>query len=442
MNIWRQARDLGRRTPSTRNRYVDFLRACAIIVVVFGHWLAAAPYASDQGLEIVRMLGVAPWLHGLTWALQVMPVFFIVGGYANGASWEAATRDGRSYRAWLHSRMVRLVLPAVPLLLAWAAICALAGLSGLDHELGRNASRLALIPTWFLAVYLIVILLVPATLAAWRRYGLASFWIPVSLAVLVDAMAFGRGLDLLRWLNYAFVWIAIHQLGYLWRSHRADDPAVAAGWCMGGLAFLAFLVQVADYPVAMLTVPGAEFSNTRPPTVALVALAASQFGVIRLIESPVRKWLERPTPWAATIIVNGSIMTLFLWHSTVQVLMIGLAYALGGLGLGWEPGSSAWWMTRPLWLGAMLAALLPVATVFARFEHGARRVSGTGLRAAAQLAGALLLCLGIALLAWGGMSAPAAPWIRLFPAAIVVAGCVLVLAHGPLADESPPPGGA
>lgn len=432
MSIWRQARDLARRTPAHRNRYVDFLRACAIVVVVFGHWLAAAPYASDQGLEIVRMLGVAPWLHGLTWALQVMPVFFIVGGYSNGASWEAALRDGSSYRAWLHSRMVRLVSPAVPLLLVWATICIVAGMSGLEHEIGRNASRLALIPTWFLAVYVIVILLVPATIAAWRRYGLASFWIPVSLAVLVDAMAFGRGLELLRWLNYAFVWIAIHQLGYLWRSHRADDPAVAAGWCIGGLAFLAFLVQVADYPVAMLTVPGAEFSNTRPPTVALVALAATQFGVIRLLESPVRKWLENPAPWAATILVNGSIMTLFLWHSTVQVLMIGLAYALGGLGLGWEPGSSEWWISRPLWLSAMLAALLPVVALFARFEHGARKASGPGLSAATQVTGAGLLCLGIALLAWGGMSSPTFPWIRVVPAAILAIGAFLVLVRGPV----------
>jgi hypothetical protein len=400
------------------------------MVVVFGHWLAAAPYASDQGLEIVRMLGVAPWLHGLTWALQVMPVFFIVGGYSNGASWEAAVRDGRSYQAWLHSRLVRLVAPAVPLLLVWAGICVAAGLSGLAPELGRNASRLALIPTWFLAVYVIVILLVPATHAAWQKFGLASFWIPVSLAVLVDAMAFGRGLELLRWSNYAFVWIAIHQLGYLWRSHRADDPAVAAGWCLGGLAFLAFLVQVAEYPVAMLTVPGAEFSNTRPPTVALVALAATQFGVTRLLETPVRRWLERTTPWAATILVNGSIMTLFLWHSTVQVLMIGLAYAMGGMGLGWEPGSFAWWLTRPLWLGVMLAALLPVVALFSRFEQGARRASGPGLSAAAQVTGAVLLCLGIAMLAGGGMSSPGFPWIRVIPAATVAAGSVLVLAQG------------
>ncbi len=428
MRIWQQALDLARRTPAGRNRYVDFLRAVAIAVVVIGHWLAAAPYVSETGLEIVRMLGVSPWLHGLTWALQVMPVFFIVGGYANGASWEAARRDGVDYGVWLHGRLRRLVAPVVPLLLFWAALCLLAGWLGVDASLLRNASRLALIPTWFLAVYVIVVLLVPVTHAAWRRYGLASFWLPVSAAILVDALAFGRGLVALRWVNYAFVWVAVHQLGYLWRSGRADARAVAAAWCLAGLACLTFLVEVANYPVAMLTVPGAEFSNTRPPTVALVALAAMQFGVIALLQAPLRRWLERPVAWAATILVNGSIMTVFLWHSTVQVLLIGLAWALGGLGLGWAPGSGIWWATRPLWLVALFLALAPAVVLLARFEHGARRGGRARLPAAAQVAGALTTCLGIGLLAGGGMSAETVPWVRLLPLGFALGGSFVVLA--------------
>ena len=429
MSVWSQARALARSTPPKRNRYIDFLRACAILVVVIGHWLAAAPYASEEGLTIVRMLGVAPWLHGLTWALQVMPVFFIVGGYANGASWEAALRDHVPYRSWLHARLVRLMAPVVPLLLVWAGMCIVAGLAGAEPALIQNASRLALIPTWFLAVYLLVVLLVPLTHAAWRRYGLASFWLPVSVAILVDALAFGRGFAMLRWTNYVFVWIAVHQLGYLWRSQRADDPPLALGWCLGGLSFLVFLVLVANYPIAMLTVPGAEFSNTRPPTVALVALAALQFGIVVLFQQPLRRWLRRPIPWTATVLLNGSIMTVFLWHSTVQVLAIGSAYALGGVGLTWTPGSAVWWATRPLWIGAMLVMLLPFVALFARYERGSRRVQGAGPSQGRQIAGALLACLGIGLLAGGGMSSPDVPWVRSWPLFAGLAGLALMLAH-------------
>ena len=132
MKAWNTAKEIAKSTPPRRNRYVDFLRAAAILVVVIGHWLAAAPHASPEGLQIVKMLGVAPWTHGLTWALQVMPVFFIVGGYANGASWEAALRDGTSYQVWVHARLNRLIAPLIPLLLVWAGITVLAGVMGTE----------------------------------------------------------------------------------------------------------------------------------------------------------------------------------------------------------------------------------------------------------------------------------------------------------------------
>lgn len=427
MSIFSRARELANATPPARNRYVDFLRAAAILVVVFGHWLAAAPYMTADGLKITSMLGVAAWSHLLTWALQVMPIFFIVGGYSNSISWEAAGRDGVSYGDWVHGRLRRLVTPLVPLLLTWAGLVIVAHVAGVPAELIKNASRLALIPTWFLAVYIMVILLVPAAARAWSAYGLASFWLPVSAAVLVDSLAFGRGLDLLRWINYLFVWVAVHQLGFLWRSGQASQREVAAAWFLGGLAFLVFLVQMAGYPVAMLTVPGAEFSNTRPPTVALAALAGMQFGLLNLTQPFFNRWLQRPGPWAATVLINGVIMTVFLWHSTVQTLVIGGAALMGGVGLELEPGSGAWWLARPAWLLAMLLVLLPFVALFGRFEQVSRRPEGEHHSGNMQVAGALCLCLGVAMLAWQGMSSDHFPWLRWLPLGFALAGAAMVL---------------
>jgi peptidoglycan/LPS O-acetylase OafA/YrhL len=431
MSLLTHARELARRTPAERNRYVDLLRAAAILVVVFGHWLSAAPYVVGGRLEIASMLGIASWSHLLTWALQVMPVFFIVGGFSNGVSWESARRRGETYADWLHGRLRRLVSPLVPLVALWAALVLVARYLGVDPALVSNASRLALIPTWFLAVYICVILLVPVAAAAWQRFGLASFWLPVSAAVMVDALAFGHGLTALRWANYVFVWLAVHQLGWLWRSGRASAGTVALAWLMGGLACLVFLVELSGYPVAMLTVPGADFSNTRPPTVALVALAAMQFGALMLLERPLRRWLDAEGPWTATVLVNGMIMTVFLWHSTVQTLVIGTAAWLGGIGLALQPGSAAWWLWRPAWLFVMLLALLPVVLVMMRFERGGRRGSRAAWPAGVLVAGSLLLCLGIGLLAGRGMGVPDFPWLRLVPLLLVVAGAVTVLRSRP-----------
>jgi len=430
MKVWSTARAMAEATPPHRNRYIDFLRAFAIGVVVIGHWLAAAPWASTDGFRIIRMLEVATWTHQLTWALQVMPIFFFVGGYSNSASWEAAVRNGAGYAAWLHARLRRLVAPVIPLLTAWIAIGVAAGIAGMDHELIGNASRLALVPTWFLAVYMLVILMVPVAAKAWERYGLASFWLPVSLAVLVDALAFGKGYVPLRWTNYVFVWMAVHQLGFLWRSGRADDLMVAAGWILGGFAFLTFLVEVSDYPVAMLTVESEVFSNTRPPTIALVALAAMQFGIVRLLEGPVRRWLDKPGPWAGTVLVNGSIMTIFLWHSTVQVLVIAAALGLGGLGLDLQPGSLAWWAARPLWLGLMLVALFPAVALFARYERGGRAAPAHPPSAGLQAGAAVATCLGLALLAWSGVAVAGPPYVTVLPLLFALGGALVIIRAG------------
>ena len=91
---WSRAAELADRTLPSRNRYVDFLRAMSMLVVTVGHWLAAAPYFDANGaLTSSHILTVVPWTAWLTWILQVMPIFFMVGGYANGISWRAARRE-------------------------------------------------------------------------------------------------------------------------------------------------------------------------------------------------------------------------------------------------------------------------------------------------------------------------------------------------------------
>ena len=120
--LWAQAQALALQTPESRNRYVDFLRALSILAVISGHWLMAAPHVVEGNLAIANMLELEPWTRWLTWGFQVMPIFFLVGGYANGVSWNAATRDGHGYSDWLTSRLGRLIKPVLPLVAAWIVI--------------------------------------------------------------------------------------------------------------------------------------------------------------------------------------------------------------------------------------------------------------------------------------------------------------------------------
>src|SRR5262245_21314887 len=201
MAVWSRAAELADRTPASRNRYVDFLRAISMLVVTVGHWLAAAPYLDATGtLATSHILTVAPWTAWLTWIVQVMPIFFMVGGYANGISWRAARRDHKAYAAWLEGRLRRLVWPMLPLLVVWVAIVAIEYARGILPELISHGSQVAFIPVWFLAVYIGIVLLAPPMVAAWNRFGMRSFWALTAAAAAVDVLYFAA---VLRWLGLA-----------------------------------------------------------------------------------------------------------------------------------------------------------------------------------------------------------------------------------------------
>jgi hypothetical protein len=426
MSAWTRALEVARMTPDSRNRYVDFLRAVSILVVVFGHWLMAAPQMIDGELVVEHLLVAAPWTQFATWVLQVMPVFFVVGGFANAASWESASAAGVGYPAWLRSRMGRLVIPVLPLVAFWTIIGALTGWLGVDPYLIRVGSINALIALWFLAVYVLAVALVPVTQAAWRRFGLWSFWGLVVMAAFGDWLALSGRLPDAGWANYVFIWVAVHQLGYLWRDGGLRGTRRALGWAALGTVALALLLNLGPYPASMVDVPGSEASNSAPPTVVLLALGMVQTGLLAALEPVANRWLKRDRPWAATVLVNGMIMTLFVWHLTAMILMIGLAVLVGGVGLSIEPAGALWWLTRPLWMVIYAMALTAAAVPFGRFER--LRVPGEArpVRLWAAVLGTLAVCAGLGMLAYGGIWSEAWPGVNLLAAGLPFAGAVIM----------------
>ncbi|NNL86241.1 MAG: acyltransferase family protein, partial [Myxococcales bacterium] len=188
--MWAQARRLAEQTPEARNRYVDLLRALSISAVVLGHWIMAAPHYSSGTAELSHLLDIVPWSRWLTWGFQVMPVFFFVGGYSNGTSWDGASDRGQLYATWLEARLRRLLGPVVPLIVLWALLGALGFALGVPEPMIRIGSQVALVPVWFLAIYLVIVTLVPLSRAAWHRFGFASVWVLALLAAANDFVFF------------------------------------------------------------------------------------------------------------------------------------------------------------------------------------------------------------------------------------------------------------
>src|SRR5579864_6012542 len=79
--------------PSSRDRYMDGLRALSLLVVVAWHWVFTV-ISWHHGPHAGNPIGSAPGLWALTWGLQVMPLFFFVGGFAHLRTWESVERSG------------------------------------------------------------------------------------------------------------------------------------------------------------------------------------------------------------------------------------------------------------------------------------------------------------------------------------------------------------
>ncbi len=426
--LWPRATEMAAKAPPERNRYVDFLRAFSILAVVVGHWLVAAPYMQDGAVKGGHLLGILPWTQWLTWGFQVMPLFFLVGGFSNGVSWAAGLRKGGNWPDWFGARVQRLIGPVLPVLLIWSLLAAFGTALGMERGVVRLASELALVPVWFLAVYLIVTALVPWSHAAWRRFGMASFWILVAGAVAVDVAALVLHVPYVNFLNFLFVWLAIHQLGYAWSAGNFARPVKALLWGLGGLVALVALVWFGPYPIAMIGVPGAELSNSMPPTLAMLALGLAQCGFALAIEPRMRAGLDSLRLWTGVVLLNGMIMTVYLWHLTAFVLVLVAAWLMGGIGLDVVPGSSGWWLARPLWFALYVAALLPLIAIFSRFERvSSKKAEREPVPHWRLITGCLLICIGLAATAAISIASPlGVTGVRLWVVALPVIGAALV----------------
>ena len=385
-------------TPARRERYVDFLRVFSLAVVMLGHWLMAAVEWRDGRLVAGNVLEAAPAAQWLTWVFQIMPVFFVVGGFSNTASWSAAARDGRGYGEWLAGRLTRLVRPVLVFAGVWIGVVAALALADVAPAAVRAGSIAQ--PLWFLAVYVVVVAVAPAMVAAQQRWGWGVSMALAAGVAAVDLLRWPLGVPMVGWLNLALVWLFAHQLGVAWRDGAVARWSRRRLWLLAGvgLGALFVLTDALGYGRSMVGVGGGR-SNTFPPSVALVALGMWQFGLAMLVRPAVDRWLDRPRAWAAVVAANGMAMTVFLWHLTALVIVAAVTLPSGLLPAP-AVATAAWWAWRPVWLVALAVALVPLVWLFARVEL--RRVPAPapgGLRAAAA---ALLVAAGMAVLARKG----------------------------------------
>ncbi|MDJ0924150.1 MAG: acyltransferase [Acidimicrobiia bacterium] len=365
-------RKLAEATPPTRNRIVDFWRVVAILVVVFGHWLAASIWLQpDDEIALLNSLEWVPYAGWITWIVQVMPIFFLAGGYANARGLGKVERGEERRRDWITARVRRMFTPVIPLLLVWVLLIVVMR-TFVPAEVVYAGAMSATVPLWFLAVYLTLTAMAPFTYKWWQRSGPVTIVWLLAAAVAVDVARFVVEVPGIGWANFIFVWAAVHQFGYWWSARDFGNGVPSrTGWTVfgGSLAALVGLTWSGLYPVAMVGIPGAGVTNMTPPTFAMAVLGTMQLGVIWATQPAVRRFTARARAWHGVVAVSGIIMTIYLWHLSAMSLVAAAGlFTFDGRLFRIEPGTATWWLTRPLWLAMLLVVTLLLVAVFARFE--------------------------------------------------------------------------
>lgn len=371
MSIRQLSARIEARTPAHRDRAVDGMRALALLAVPTGHWLLAGfTLDSDGALHNASPLSAFGFFAPVSWLLQMLGIFFLVGGYASVLSYRRRTA---TTAAWLRGRMARLGRPVLGVTAVWAVLIPVLYAFGVPGDTLRTGSTLVIQPLWFVGVYTLVTALTPYCLrVAGKLGGWAALPLLGSVAV-VDFLRYGPYADAVpSWLSVLNIlpgWLFAYQLGVSWGAGRIGRRGARA-LLVGGAVLFAVLLLAFHYPASMVGVPGEARTNSHPPSLLVLALASAQSGAAILLHGRIGRLLRRPLVWAPVVVINLSAMTILCWHQTALLAAAVPASFVGTVpGLTAGPDTLGWIAARAAWM-PLFAGLLVLIARYARvFEQ-------------------------------------------------------------------------
>lgn len=369
--------------PARRDGAVDVVRAVCLTVVVLLHALMVGVSVGPHGPMLENALESWALFPAVSWLVQVMPLFFILGGFSAYGQWARLREAGGGYGGYLGGRLHRLLSPALTAIAAAAVLLSALALVGVPADVVAVAGFRLSQPLWFLGVYVLCTAAVPLLAAAHDRRPVASLAVLAALALAVDVLRATTGMAGIGFANLLFVWLLVQQLGFWLASGRLD--ALRRG-ALAALVAVALGLAVAG-AAAGLWSPDM-YAALNPPATALALLGTAQLAVFLLLRRRLRAVSARPVLGRVVDAVNRRAMTVYSWHMLALIVLAGLLL-VSGLALP-APLSAVWWASRPLWLAVVVPAVVALVAVAARAERGsaatASRVPVSAPRAAAAAA--------------------------------------------------------
>ncbi|MBF4579667.1 acyltransferase [Frigoribacterium sp. VKM Ac-2530] len=372
-----------------RDLVVDLARVVCVLLVVVIHVLMVGVGRDPDGAVVASQpLQQQPWFAFSTWVGQIMPLFFVVGGFASATAWASTQRRGGDGADFVRGRLLRLARPAAALFVVLAVALAVATLLGVDPALLDTAVTGIGTPLWFLTAYGITQVAVPVMARLHATRPAATFVGLATAALLVDSVRYTTLVTDVGLLNLVFVWLFVQQLGFAYASgwFGRAPRLLLAGIALACAASLPALTTVGPWSDDMLT-------NLNPPAVPLMVLGLGQICLLTLLHPALARLMRTRAARAVVFAVGSRGMTIYLWHLPLLIAVTGLVLAAGGPLP--EPASATWWWTRIPVVLLVLGLACALSLVVGRLE-GAPRPVPPGRRRPSTLVVALSAVLVIA----------------------------------------------
>lgn len=362
MGTTRKPSALGTSIPPTRDLTLDLARVACVMVVLVMHLLQTGIGTTPDGRLVASFpLERQPWFAAASWVGQIMPLFFVVGGFAAALGWRSAQLRGTTPNGFIRARVLRLTQPSLPLFLFFAVVLTVVSFLPVPTALVADAAVGAGSPLWFLAAYLLCQTAVPSMMRLHTSAPRTTIAVLAALVVAVDVARFTTGERDIGLLNLAFVWILVQQIGFWYADGWFDrrTPLALVAIVAGCYLALGALTAWGPYNNNMLY-------NLNPATLPLVLLGLAQACLLRLLRRPLTRLMETRSVRAFVLFTGSRLMTIYLWHLPVILFVKGIELALPGLSP--NPETAAWWWSRLPVLAVVLAVLYVVTLLLARWE--------------------------------------------------------------------------
>ncbi|MGX5697840.1 acyltransferase family protein [Agromyces soli] len=348
---------------ASRDLVIDLARvACILLVVVIHLLMIGVGYDADGAIVVSRLLEAQPWFAAATWVGQIMPLFFVAGGFTAFTAWRSLQRKGGDRADFVRGRTLRVASPALPLFVFFVVAIGGATLAGIDPALLDTVVAGVGTPLWFLAAFLLAQCAAPWMAGLHARAPRATLLVLASAAIAVDALRIGTGIAEIGLLNLAFVWLFVQQLGFWYADgwFRARHPLTLVAIAAAAYLVLAEVVAAGWYSPDMLV-------NLNPASVPMLLLGIAQISLLTLAHRPLAALMRTRGAQAVVYLVGSRAMTIYLWHLPVIIVVEGLSLLIPGAAP--EPGSAAWWATRPIAFAVVLGIVFAISPLLLRFEQ-------------------------------------------------------------------------